>query len=56
VNNSRDALWKHGTTVSTSAAVNTMTSAYLDQGKVNLRQYVRGGGGFVAIHNAFGTE
>jgi hypothetical protein len=23
---------------------------------VNLRQYMRAGGGFVAIHNAFGTE
>ena len=37
-------------------AVDTTTSAYLDQGKVNLRQFIRGGGGFVAIHNAFGTE
>ena len=56
LSNSRDALWKHGTAVAASSAVNTTTNAYLDQGKVNLRQYVRGGGGFVAIHNAFGTE
>ena len=54
--NSRDALWKHGTAISTTAAVNTTTSAYLDAGKVALRQYMRAGGGFVAIHNAFGTE
>jgi type 1 glutamine amidotransferase len=54
--NSRDALFAHGRAVNPSFAVDTTTSAYLDQGKVNLRQYVRGGGGFVAIHNAFGTE
>ena len=56
MSNSRDALWKHGTAISTTAAVDTTTSAYLDAAKVNLRQYIRGGGGFVAIHNAFGTE
>ena len=56
LSNSRDALWKHGTAVSPTAAVNTTTSAYLDAAKVNLRNYMRGGGGFVAIHNAFGTE
>jgi len=54
--NSRDALWAHGRAVDPTLAVNTTTGAYLDQGKVALRQYVRGGGGFVAIHNAFGTE
>jgi len=54
-NNSRDAMWKHGTPSATDA-VNTTTSAYLDAGKVLLRQYVRAGGGFVAIHNAYGTE
>ncbi|MFE6489289.1 ThuA domain-containing protein [Streptomyces sp. NPDC057757] len=27
-----------------------------DAGQTALRQYVRGGGGFVGIHNAFGTE
>jgi type 1 glutamine amidotransferase len=54
--NSRDALWAHGRAVNPTFAVDTTTSAYLDQGKVALRQFVRGGGGFVAIHNAFGTE
>jgi uncharacterized protein len=54
--NSRDALWKHGTAVNPTRAVDTTTGAYLDAGKVSLRQYMRAGGGFVAIHNAFGTE
>jgi uncharacterized protein len=54
--NSRDALWKHGTAVNPTRAVDTTTGAYLDSGKVALRQYMRAGGGFVAIHNAFGTE
>jgi len=53
---SRDTLWKHGTAVSTTAAVNTMTNAHLDAAKTALRQFVRAGGGFVGIHNAFGTE
>jgi len=53
---SRDNLWKHGTAVDPAAAVNTRTTAYLDAAKVNLRQYIRAGGGFVGIHNAFGTE
>lgn len=52
----RDTLWKHGTAVSPTSAVNTTTNAYLDAAKVNLRQYIRAGGGFVGIHNAFGTE
>ena len=52
----RDSLWKHGTAVNPTAAVNTSTSAYLDAAKVNLRQYMRAGGGFVGIHNAFGNE
>jgi len=56
VSNSRDALWKHGTAIDPTRAVNTTTSAYLDAPKVALRQFIRGGGGFVAIHNAFGTE
>lgn len=56
MSNSRDAMWKHGTAISTSAAVDTTTNAYLDAAKVNLRQFMRAGGGFVAIHNAFGTE
>jgi uncharacterized protein len=56
VSNSRDALWKHGTAINTTSAVNTTNNAYLDAAKVALRQFMRGGGGFVAIHNAFGTE
>jgi len=56
VSNSRDALWAHGRAVNPTYAVDTATSAYLDAAKVNLRQYMRAGGGFVAIHNAFGTE
>jgi len=55
-NTSRDALWEHGTAASATLSVNTTTSAYLDAAKVNLRQYLRAGGGFVGIHNAFGTE
>jgi type 1 glutamine amidotransferase len=54
--NSRDALWDHGRAVNPALAVSTTTSAYLDQAKVLLRQYMRAGGGFVAIHNAHGTE
>ena len=52
----RDTLWKHGTAVATTSAVNTTTNAHLDSGKTALRQYMRAGGGFVGIHNAFGTE
>jgi uncharacterized protein len=54
--NSRDALWDHGRAVNPTFAVSTTTSAYLDQSKVLLRQYIRAGGGFVAVHNAHGTE
>jgi hypothetical protein len=54
--NSRDVLWDHGRAVNPAFAVSTTTSAYLDAAKVNLRQYMRAGGGFVAIHNAHGTE
>jgi len=56
VSTSRDTLWKHGTAVDPAQAVNTTTSAYLDAAKVALRQYMRSGGAFVGIHNAFGTE
>ena len=42
--------------MSTTAAVNTTTNAHLDRAKTALRQYIRSGGGFVGIHNAFGTE
>jgi uncharacterized protein len=52
----RDTLWKHGTAVSPTAAVNTSTNAHLDAAKTALRQFMRSGGGFVGIHNAFGTE
>ena len=54
--NSRDVLWDHGRAVNPALAVSTTTSAYLDQSKVLLRQYIRAGGGFVAVHNAHGTE
>ena len=54
--NSRDVLWDHGRAVNPTFAVSTTTSAYLDQSKVLLRQYIRAGGGFVAVHNAHGTE
>jgi hypothetical protein len=54
--NSRDVLWDHGRAVNPAFAVSTTTSAYLDAAKVNLRQYMRAGGGFVAVHNAHGTE
>jgi len=56
LSNSREALWAHGRAVNPDYTVDTATSAYLTQGYVNLRKYVQGGGGFVAIHNAFGTE
>ncbi len=56
ISTSRDTLWKHGTAVDPTRAVNTTTGAYLDAAKVLLRQYMRAGGGFVGIHNAFGTE
>jgi uncharacterized protein len=52
----RDALFKHGTAVAPNSAVNTTTNAHLDAGRTALRQYIRAGGGFVGIHNAFGTE
>ena len=60
----RDALWKHGSAVMTTGTPpvvtgpqpNTTTNAHLDAGKTALRQFMRSGGGFVGIHNAFGTE
>jgi type 1 glutamine amidotransferase len=52
---SRDTLWKHGTAVDPDDAVNTSTRAYLTAAQVNMRKYIQAGGGFVAIHNAFGT-
>jgi type 1 glutamine amidotransferase len=53
---SRDTLFKHGTAVNPIRALDTTTGAHLDSGKTALRQYIRAGGGFVGIHNAFGTE
>ena len=53
---SRDTLFAHGRAVDPALAINTATSAHLDAAKTALRQYIRAGGGFVGIHNAFGTE
>ena len=53
---SRDTLFAHGRAVDPALALNTATSAHLDAAKTALRQYIRAGGGFVGIHNAFGTE
>jgi type 1 glutamine amidotransferase len=53
---SRDTLFAHGRAIDPALAVNTTTSAHLDAAKTALRQYIRAGGGFVGIHNAFGTE
>jgi len=52
----RDTLWKHGTAIAPASGVNTTTNAHLDAAKTALRQYMRAGGAFVGIHNAFGTE
>ena len=53
---SRDTLTAHGRAVDPTLAINTATSAHIDAAKTALRQYIRAGGGFVGIHNAFGTE
>ena len=53
---SRDTLFAHGRAIDPALAVNTSTSAHLDAAKTALRQYMRAGGAFVGIHNAFGTE
>ena len=53
---SRDALFAHGRAIDPTLAINTSTGASLDAAKTALRQYIRAGGGFVGIHNAFGTE
>ncbi|MBB2937958.1 hypothetical protein FHX82_005034 [Amycolatopsis bartoniae] len=36
--------------------LSTTRDALDDSAQTSLRQYIRGGGGFVGIHNAFGTE
>jgi type 1 glutamine amidotransferase len=56
LDNSGDVLWDHGRSVNPTLAVSTTTSAFIDSAKVSLRQYMRSGGGFVAIHDAVGTE
>lgn len=53
---SRDALFAHGRAIDPALALNTSTNAHLDAARTALRQYLRAGGGFVGIHNAFGTE
>lgn len=53
---SRDALFAHGRAIDPTLAINTSTGANLDAAQTALRQYIRAGGGFVGIHNAFGTE
>jgi type 1 glutamine amidotransferase len=45
----RDTLWDH-------ARGRTTGGTRLEQGREQLRKYIQGGGGFVGIHNAFGTE
>ena len=50
----RDTLTLHGKQV--TVTVNTSVNASIDAPKTNLRQYIRSGGGFVGIHNVFGTE
>jgi hypothetical protein len=56
LDNSGDVLWDHGRSVAAANAVSNTTSAFTTAGYVNLRQYLRGGGAFVAIHNAVGAE
>jgi uncharacterized protein len=51
----RDTMWKHGTALATTNT-NLTNNGHLDAAKTALRQYIRAGGGFVGIHNAFGTE
>jgi uncharacterized protein len=53
---SRDTLFAHGRAIDPALALNTATGAHLDAARTALRQYIRAGGGFVGIHNAFGTE
>ncbi len=44
----RDTLWNH--------AAGAVGGTRLDRARESLRKYIQGGGGFVGIHNAFGTE
>jgi type 1 glutamine amidotransferase len=56
LDNSGDVLWDHGKSVAVANAVSNTTGAYVTTNYVGLRQYLRQGGGFVAIHNAVGAE
>ena len=47
-----NALFKYNAVIFLSTTRDTLD----DAAQTSLRQYVRGGGGFVGIHNAFGTE
>ena len=49
---SEDVLWDNGNAVVPALAVSGSTTAYLDAGRTALRQYVRAGGGFVAVNYA----
>ena len=51
----RDTMWKHGSMLLTTNT-NLTNNTHLDAAKTALRQYMRAGGGFVGIHNVFGTE
>jgi uncharacterized protein len=51
----RDTMWKHGSMLLTTNT-NLVNNTHLDAAKTALRQYMRAGGGFVGIHNVFGTE
>jgi type 1 glutamine amidotransferase len=51
---SRDTLWNHS--VGGQPGQNLSGNYQQDAARTALRQYMRAGGGFVAIHNAFGTE
>jgi hypothetical protein len=44
----RDTLWNH--------AAGAEGGTRLDRARETLKKYIEGGGGFVGIHNAFGTE
>lgn len=50
---SRDALWN---SVGTPGSVPNSQNTQNDAARTYLRNYIRTGGGFVALHNAFGTE
>jgi uncharacterized protein len=53
---SEDVLWDNGNAVVPALAVSGSTTAYLDAGRTALRQYVRAGGGFVAVNYALGQN